>query len=274
MPHVVFFTSSISIRSIANVVISTSAFKSSCLSGPWYALAFKEGANISFFDCEEKIIFVEGIRNNESAKRANYQDIDFNPKWGNRDWIELLPIRKWNELEIWCYILYHDLLVNPKYKKGYKRVGCSIACPFYTKSTWYLDKYWYRKQYDRFQKILADDFKKCSKWTIMNCTLEEYSRCWNGGRFREKPTEEVIQEFMRYKGLDNRDLAEKYFNQICCKCEKEIKAKNTIAMNLKFYGRETEKFLCKKCLMKELHIDGNQWNQYIDSFREQGCSLF
>lgn len=235
---------------------------------------FKERTTISYFNKEDKVIFIEGIRNDESLKRSNYQDIEYNPKWNNRNWFSILPIRKWTELEVWYYIIYHSLEINPKYKKGYRRVGCSIACPYYTKTTWYLDKFWYRKQYDRWQKILADDFKKFSKWTIMNCTLEEYSRCWNGGRFRDKPTEEVINEFMEYKGFENRELAEKYFNQTCYKCGKNITVKNTVAMNLKFYGRETNQFMCKKCLMKELQIDSEQWNKYIKSFKEQNCVLF
>ena len=75
-------------------------------------------------------------------------------------------------------------------------MGCGIVCPNYTKSTWVLDKYWYPKMYERWQNILKDDFIKNNKWLIMNCTLEEYiQQAWNGGVFRDKPTEEVITEY-------------------------------------------------------------------------------
>lgn len=119
---------------------------------------FKEGNHINHFDDVEKAIWIMGVRNDESNARSSRQDIEHNPKWGDRKWIGLLPIRKWTELEIWCYIILNNLEVNPKYKKGYKRVGCAIACPYSGKSTWYLDKYFYPKMYDRWHRILTKDF--------------------------------------------------------------------------------------------------------------------
>lgn len=215
-----------------------------------------------------------GIRNDESNARSNRQDIEHNPKWGDRKWIGLLPIRKWTELEIWCYIILNNLEVNPKYKKGYKRVGCAIACPYSGKSTWYLDKYFYPKMYDRWHRILTKDFIEHGKWCTLNCTLKEYQYCWNGGMVREQPTKEVIEEFMQYKGIDSYEIAEKYFNKKCTCCGKNIRNKDTIAMNLKMHGRNITRFMCKKCLTKELHIDAKKWNGYIRQFKSQGCSLF
>ena len=98
-----------------------------------------------------------GMRNEESNGRSKYGDIWKNNKW-DEEWNGILPIRKWKELDVWLYTLHNNIEINPKYKKGYARVGCAIACPFYTKSVWALDKYWYRSMYDRLQKILADDF--------------------------------------------------------------------------------------------------------------------
>lgn len=45
-------------------------------------------------------------------------------------------------------------------------------------------------------------------------------------------------------------------------------------MNLKMHGRNITRFMCKKCLIKELHIDAKKWNEYIRQFKSQGCSLF
>ena len=235
---------------------------------------FKEGETIKHFNDVEKLIFIHGVRNEESVGRKSRKDIEKNPKWGSRDWIGLLPIRKWTEFEVWCYTILNNLPVNTKYKKGYKRVGCSVACPFYTKTTWYLDKYWYPKKYERFHKILDEDFLRSSKWPVLNCTKAEYHKCWNGGVYRENPTEEVIQEFMQYKGITDRSLAEKYFNKSCCKCGKQIKTMNTMAMNLKIHGRQINKFLCKSCLMKDMGINQKQWNEYVEKFKQQGCALF
>ena len=60
----------------------------------------------------------------------------------------------------------------------------------------------------------------------MNCTIDEYlTQAWNGGTFRDKPTDEVIQEFAEYNGLNVGDtkVARQYFNKYCDECEKENK---------------------------------------------------
>lgn len=234
---------------------------------------FKEGEMISNLDENEKYIFFMGMRNQESAQRSEYQDEWVNDKWANRDWVGILPIRKWSEEEVWLYILLENIDINPKYKKGYSRVGCAIACPFYTKSTWILDKYWYPTMYNRWHRILEEDFINNSKWLRLNCTLEEYHMNWNGGLVRPEPTDEVVEEFAKYKGLD-KDIARKYFNKTCFECGKNIKTKNEIAMNLKFNGRNTLKLFCKKHLMEQLSIDKKKWDEYIEEFKNQGCSLF
>ena len=124
----------------------------------------------------------------------------------------ILPIREWTEVDIWLYILMKDIDINTKYKKGYSRVGCNVACPYYTKSTWVLDEYWYPKAYTRWQDIVKRDFIDNNKWLIMNCTIEEYQYSWTGGVVRNEPTEEVVKEFAEYNNLDF-DVAEKFFKK-------------------------------------------------------------
>jgi biotin operon repressor len=45
-------------------------------------------------------------------------------------------------------------------------------------------------------------------------------------------------------------------------------------MNLKFNGRNTNKFWCKKHLMEQLNITKEQWNDNVKDFKKQGCALF
>lgn len=242
---------------------------------------FKERPTIDYFNANDKLLFMFGIRNGECNQRSNYDDIIKNPLWGNRDWIGVLPIRKWTELDIWLYILAENIEINPKYKYGYTRVGCGIACPYYTKYTWILDKYWYPYLYDRWRDILRNDFVSNNKWLIMNCTIKEYvTQAWTGGIFRTDPTDEVIQEYVEHSGLDI-ETAKKYFNRYCsngCINKRnqplKIKDKDTLAMNMKMFGRSIEKFKCKKCLMKEFGWSKEQWDQQVQSFKEQGCKLF
>ena len=177
--------------------------------------------------------------------------------------------------------MWKNIDINPKYKKGYGRCGCHVACPYYNKSTWVLDKYWYKKSYERWRNILRDDFIDNKKWIVMNCTISEYlTQAWNWGIYRDEPTKEVIEEFAQYDNL-KYDIAEKYFNKYCeneCKTQsgkvKKIKDKQVLGMNMKLHGRNTNKFYCKSCLMKKHNIDNEQWNKYIDDFKKSGCDLF
>ena len=233
---------------------------------------FKEGALVDYLDRNDKYLFFMGMRNQESSRRANYGDEWKNHKWGSREWDAILPIRKWTEFQIWLYIIQNNIDINPKYKKGYSRVGCAIACPYYTKSTWILDKYWYPKLYERWQNILIEDFRNNNKDLIMNCTEKEYMTCWNGGTLREEPTNEVISEFANRNDLDE-NIAVNYFGHKCKECGKKIKHKEVIGMNMKFNGRNINEMYCKKHFKEILGLSEEQWNYYIETFKQQGCEL-
>lgn len=233
---------------------------------------FKEGAMINKLNNNDKYLFFMGMRSQESNTRSNYIEIWKNEKWGKREWLAVLPIVKWTELDIWLYTLMKNILINPKYKKGYSRVGCGIACPFYTKSTWVLDRYWYYSQFKRWHDILDNDFINNNKEIIMNCTQKEYHTCWNGSKIRDEPTNEIILEFAKRNNLDI-DIAKKYFNHTCKECSKKIRSKEEIGINFKYFGRNITRFLCKKHIIKYLNIDKIKYNNIINGFKSQGCDL-
>ena len=109
----------------------------------------------------------------------------------------------------------------------------------------------------------------------MNCTLAEYIKDgWNGTLYRPKPTEEVIREMMKYKGITDYDVAKKYFNKTCSDCGKNIRQNDVLAMNMKMYGRNTTEFKCKKCLIKDLNMSKGEWDEKVEDFKAQGCVLF
>lgn len=222
---------------------------------------FKEGKTIEFFDNEPQMLYFMGVRNDESNARTDRQDISHNPKWGNRDWFSCLPIRTWSEFDVWLYILKHKLEINPKYRKGYGRVGCSVACCYYTKYTWVLDKYWYRQSYDRWREILHKDFVQEQRWTKLNCTVAEYVKDgWNGGLYRPEPTEEVVEEFMIYKGLTDYNVALQYFNKTCECCN------NKDAKGLKRSFRIYQ-------VVKQIIVDLQEWNKPVFSERDRNALL-
>lgn len=235
---------------------------------------FKVGAMIDNLDKNENILLFMGMRNQESNTRSGYGDEIINPEWGKTNWQGILPIREWSEIDVWLYIMWKNIEINPKYKKGYSRVGCAIACPFYGKSTWVLDKYWYPTMRKRWENILTEYFINNKGWITFNCTLQEYlTQAWNGGTFRNEPTQEVIDEFVKYTGID-KQIALQYFNKKCCGCDKRIKHKEVLSMNLKIHGRQVNKFYCKKCLMKEFDWTKEDWNKQVELFKAQGCALF
>ncbi len=243
---------------------------------------FKVGEMVRRLDHNKPYLMWMGMRNEESNTRSGYQDEWVNEaEWGNTCWQGILPIRKWDEIDVWLYTIWKNIEINSKYKKGYSRVGCAVSCPYYTKSTWILDKYWYPTMRNRWENILKEDFIGNSKWLVMNCTVDEYiNQAWNGGVFRDEPTEEVIKEYAKYSNLDEK-IAAQYFNKYCdngCKSQsgklKRIKAKDVIGMNLKYHGRNISKFYCKKCLMKMYNMDEEKWNKQVESFKQSGCDLF
>ena len=246
---------------------------------------FKVGEMVNRLEHNTPYLMFMGMRNEESNTRSGYGDEWVNEvEWGKTKWQGILPIRAWTELDVWLYTLWRGIEINPKYKKGYARVGCHIACPYYTKSTWILDKYWYPTMRKRWEDILRNDFVSNKKWIVMNCTIDEYiNQAWNGGIFRKEPTKEVVEEFARYNGLevDDTKVAEQYFNKYCtngCKTQsgkaKKIKDKETLAMNMKLHGRNISKFMCKKCLMKIHNMTEKDWSVQITEFKKQGCDLF
>lgn len=237
---------------------------------------YKEGGSIEWFKehNKDKLIQVMGVRNDESLARADRQDITINPKWDNPNWIGLLPIRKWSDFDVWLYILDNNLELNPKYKKGYTRVGCAICCAYYSKSTWVLDKYFYPKLYNRWHETLEKFFIEHRNWQKLNCTVSEFHHCWSGGLLRPEPTEEVITEMMQYMGITEHETAEKYFNRTCSVCGKNVRREDALGMNLKLFGRNTGDILCKKHLKEKLGISEKEYWAKVAEFKQDGCVLF
>ena len=69
-------------------------------------------------------------------------------------------------------------------------------------------------------------------------------------------------------------MAQNYFNHTCKECGKKIKDKNTLAMNMKFNGRNIQDMYCKKHLKEKLKLTEEDWDNYIKQFKNQGCELF
>lgn len=83
--------------------------------------------NINGTGRQPNILTFDGVRAEESLRRANYNRVGKNVKHNNV--INTSPILNWNLAEIYLYIFSHNLPLNIAYRKGLTRVGC-ITCPF------------------------------------------------------------------------------------------------------------------------------------------------
>ncbi|MCQ2340466.1 MAG: DUF4007 family protein [Paludibacteraceae bacterium] len=72
------------------------------------------------------VMAFEGVRAEESDKRAQYSKIGKDVKHNNV--LNVRPIFEWNQTEVWLYILLHGLPYNDAYRRGLNRVGC-VLCP-------------------------------------------------------------------------------------------------------------------------------------------------
>ena len=77
-------------------------------------------------DYNAKAIVYDGIRAEESARRAKYDKVSIGAK--NISQINCHAIIEWNTAELYTYLLSHNLLLNDAYRIGLFRVGCMV-CP-------------------------------------------------------------------------------------------------------------------------------------------------
>jgi phosphoadenosine phosphosulfate reductase len=83
-------------------------------------------------DYNVKAVVFDGVRAEESAQRATYEDISVGAK--NINQINCSPILKWNTAELYLYLLKNNILFNQAYRQGLFRVGCMV-CPM--SSAWW-----------------------------------------------------------------------------------------------------------------------------------------
>jgi len=76
---------------------------------------------------QPKIILYDGVRGEESDRRATYDRVAHTVK--NANSTNARPIYVWNDFEVYLYLFYAGIQLNSEYRLGLNRVGCNI-CPF------------------------------------------------------------------------------------------------------------------------------------------------
>ncbi|RKY24746.1 MAG: phosphoadenosine phosphosulfate reductase [Planctomycetota bacterium] len=73
------------------------------------------------------VLVFDGVRMAESSSRQGYQRFIQGGKHSTQT--NTRPILRWSSTEVFLYLLSRNLLLNPAYRFGLVRVGCSV-CPF------------------------------------------------------------------------------------------------------------------------------------------------
>lgn len=236
---------------------------------------FQESVCFNYYDSNEKIIFVTGLRKEESIKREKYEYVIQHSLWSKeqkQNWQMINPAIDFNYEDIWMTVLNFDLYVSELYRLGLNRVGCH-PCPFTSPYSRVLHTLVLETYDRRWKKILKERFIEEWSWTALNCTIDEYvNGAWaKAKKVRTEVNEEVLNEFIEHTKLD-KDIAVSYFNQTCHCCSKKLKA-TEIGLSMKMLGRSSYR-LCVSCLAKQLQVSAAELKDSIKTYKNEGCSLF
>lgn len=101
-------------------------------------------------------IVFEGVRKEESNARSTYDR--FADQVKHSLVTNVRPIIKWNDTEVYLYLFYAGIELNPLYRKGLTRVGCSI-CPFSSDWSEYIISQIDSHVNDRFMSVISEVFE-------------------------------------------------------------------------------------------------------------------
>ncbi|HBZ34376.1 MAG TPA: phosphoadenosine phosphosulfate reductase [Bacteroidales bacterium] len=162
---------------------------------PLYRLLKVDGTNK-----QAKVLAYEGVRAEESQRRANYIRVGRGKKHSGNV-INAHPILYWNTTEVFIYLFEQNLPINKCYRIGKARVGC-IICPF--SSAW--DDMISNRVYTKELKPFLDKLKDWSKKSGVK-NIDEFikERNW---KIRACGNTDIINTIVTYKQTSPNFIAE------------------------------------------------------------------
>jgi phosphoadenosine phosphosulfate reductase len=106
---------------------------------------------------EQGVLTFDGVRRAESTRRSKYPRVSTKHKIARE--ILASPIINWTDLDVWLYLLFHELVFNQAYKKGFRRVGC-LYCPFNSSWSQSMIGDRYPSQGKKWQTFLSDQAER------------------------------------------------------------------------------------------------------------------
>lgn len=82
--------------------------------------------NAFYSELGREVLSFDGIRKSESGSRAKFARLRKNTKIIRQ--YSAYPIFEWSDFDVWLYLLFRKIPLNPLYREGYSRIGC-WACP-------------------------------------------------------------------------------------------------------------------------------------------------
>lgn len=146
---------------------------------------------------QPNVMAFEGVRAEESDKRATYARIGKGVKHGNV--INARPIFDWSTTEVWLYLFFRQLPLNLAYRRGLNRVGC-VVCPLSSELGDCMDNLLFPETAKPFLDKLKDNSRKAG---IQN--VDEYikQRKWKvragGNRHKSNSKLEFIETAPDFK---------------------------------------------------------------------------
>lgn len=68
--------------------------------------------------------WISGVRRTEGITRADFHEVE-----ERGGLVKINPIVDFTELDVWRYLALNEIPINPKYREGYRSLGCSL-CSF------------------------------------------------------------------------------------------------------------------------------------------------
>jgi len=133
-------------------------------------------------------VTIQGNRWYESWNRADLDETSQNP--ANPLQLNISPIRNWRALEVFLYLWWQEVPMNPLYEKGLERIGCYL-CPAALESEYEGLREMHPDLTDRWDEFLI-------RWAEKNGLPDAYHQ-WGLWRWRALPPK--MREVCRERGI-------------------------------------------------------------------------
>lgn len=202
----------------------------------WCCFTQKSGPINEYYATLSKyVLSFDGIRRMESRSREKFERIRKNTKIIKQ--YSAYPIFEWTDFELWLYILWRKIPINPLYFYGFNRIGCWV-CPNNGKFDDFL-----------LRQIHPELYEKWKKWLVNYARKNRKTLSWvHKGEWKQRKT--------KYKKFEVCTI------QSTC----PVNNKFIIALNghkvteellefFKVFGKREKKLLCNETLVQFANSD-------------------